>query len=417
MPKKTRDVIVASSDWTVPSEDGLHRRTIVKGAAWTVPVAAVSIATPAAAASKTPTLAFTKDSYSGTACGTITGVQVKRTTDGTTADPGKTVTVTLKDGYTFKDGTTTYSGTTDASGLITLPDIKVPGKGGDTNFSATSDTLSASAPVTTATKDGVAKAANVTTTAGTYEIAKVSTSVGAKYYLTSDNKLYYKDTLVASDVTSAVGNAEGSDTVTFVSGGVAKVASGTTVSTPYTIADVKTSVGCNYFLTSDNKLYYKGDLVATDVTSAVGNAKGGDSVYFVTGGVAKNATGTKIGDTFTTKNVTTAVGANYYITSDNKLYHANDLVDSNVTSAVGIYTGSNDSVSYVSNGTAKSATVTTISNTYTFKDATTAVGANYFLTSGNDLYHGNDLVATDVTSAVGIYTTADTVTYVTTACA
>ncbi|WP_181026642.1 hypothetical protein [Rathayibacter rathayi] len=51
MPKKTRDVIVASSDWTVPSEDGLHRRTIMKGAAWTVPVVAVSVATPAAAAS------------------------------------------------------------------------------------------------------------------------------------------------------------------------------------------------------------------------------------------------------------------------------------------------------------------------------------------------------------------------------
>ncbi|PPH73264.1 hypothetical protein [Rathayibacter rathayi] len=53
MPKKTRDLIVASSDWTVPSADGVHRRTIVKGAAWTVPVVAVSIATPAAAASNT----------------------------------------------------------------------------------------------------------------------------------------------------------------------------------------------------------------------------------------------------------------------------------------------------------------------------------------------------------------------------
>lgn len=52
MPKKTRDVIVASSDWTVPTADGVHRRTIVKGAAWTVPVVAVAMATPAAAASE-----------------------------------------------------------------------------------------------------------------------------------------------------------------------------------------------------------------------------------------------------------------------------------------------------------------------------------------------------------------------------
>ncbi|AND15308.1 hypothetical protein [Rathayibacter tritici] len=110
MPKKnTLRATFDSSTWTIPSEDGLHRRTIVKGAAWTVPVVAVSIGTPAAAASNSPTLAFTQASYSGTACGTITGVQVKRTLDGTTADPGKTVTVTVTDGYTFKDGTKTYS--------------------------------------------------------------------------------------------------------------------------------------------------------------------------------------------------------------------------------------------------------------------------------------------------------------------
>lgn len=51
MPKKSRDVMVASSDWTVPTADGVHRRTIVKGAAWSVPVVAVAIGTPAAAAS------------------------------------------------------------------------------------------------------------------------------------------------------------------------------------------------------------------------------------------------------------------------------------------------------------------------------------------------------------------------------
>lgn len=33
MTKKTRDLIVTTSDWTIPSKDGLHRRTIVKGAA------------------------------------------------------------------------------------------------------------------------------------------------------------------------------------------------------------------------------------------------------------------------------------------------------------------------------------------------------------------------------------------------
>ncbi|MHC2186599.1 hypothetical protein ACVLV4_002262 [Rathayibacter agropyri] len=41
---------------TIPSEDGLPRRTIVKGAAWTVPVVAIAMATPASAASTTTCL-------------------------------------------------------------------------------------------------------------------------------------------------------------------------------------------------------------------------------------------------------------------------------------------------------------------------------------------------------------------------
>ncbi|WP_146078261.1 hypothetical protein [Rathayibacter rathayi] len=193
MPKKTRDVIVASSDWTVPAADGVHRRTIVKGAAWTVPVVAVSVATPAAAASKSPTLAFTQAKYTGTACKTITGVQVKRTTDGTTPDAGKTVTVTLKDGYTFADGKTTYSGTTDANGLITLPDIKVPSKGGDSNFGATSNTLSATAPVSsTATAlTGIYKSGSTSPIANSSTAIKSISyaSSGAYYFQNSDGSI------------------------------------------------------------------------------------------------------------------------------------------------------------------------------------------------------------------------------------
>ncbi|AND17346.1 hypothetical protein [Rathayibacter tritici] len=145
-PTTTR-TITLSEGWSIPTENGVGRRTLVKGAAWAVPAVAVTTATPAAAASGSPTLAFTRSSYSGTACGTITGVQVKRTTDGTTADPGRSVTVKLADGYTFADGKTSYTGTTGSDGLITLPDISVPARGGKSTFAATSDSLSASAPV------------------------------------------------------------------------------------------------------------------------------------------------------------------------------------------------------------------------------------------------------------------------------
>ncbi|AZZ56657.1 hypothetical protein [Rathayibacter iranicus] len=99
MPKKTRDVIVASSDWTVPSADGVHRRTIVKGAAWTVPVVAVAMATPAAAASEAfvcPTVpassGWTKPVTSGTSTGpgvyewSTDGTEWQNTKDSTKAD-------------------------------------------------------------------------------------------------------------------------------------------------------------------------------------------------------------------------------------------------------------------------------------------------------------------------------------------
>ncbi|PPG65701.1 hypothetical protein [Rathayibacter rathayi] len=145
---KFRDVGSPLSDWTIPAEDGVHRRTIVKGAAWTIPVVAVSVATPAAAASKTPTLKFTQTSYSVGACETLKGVQVKRTIDGTVPDPNKTVTVTLPTGYKFVDGTTTYSGTTDSSGLMTLPDIVPPKTAGSATLTASSEGLAATAPVT-----------------------------------------------------------------------------------------------------------------------------------------------------------------------------------------------------------------------------------------------------------------------------
>jgi len=43
--------IKLGDDWTVPNPDGLSRRTIVKGAAWTVPTIAIAAAAPSAAAS------------------------------------------------------------------------------------------------------------------------------------------------------------------------------------------------------------------------------------------------------------------------------------------------------------------------------------------------------------------------------
>ncbi|AND17653.1 hypothetical protein [Rathayibacter tritici] len=47
----TREVTLGG-DWIIPAHDGFARRTLVKGAAWSIPAVSVAIATPAAAASK-----------------------------------------------------------------------------------------------------------------------------------------------------------------------------------------------------------------------------------------------------------------------------------------------------------------------------------------------------------------------------
>ncbi|MGV2982668.1 hypothetical protein ACNPNP_03085 [Microbacterium sp. AGC85] len=138
---------VPLTDETVTTS-GIKRRTVVKASAWAVPVIAVAVATPLAAASTTTqTLEFTQPSYPGDRCGVLTGVQVRVADDGTAA-AGVTVTVTLDDGYTFADGSTSHTGVTGASGLLTLPDINVPAAGGNTVLTATSGANSVSAPVT-----------------------------------------------------------------------------------------------------------------------------------------------------------------------------------------------------------------------------------------------------------------------------
>jgi hypothetical protein len=134
---------------------GVNRRTVVKASAWAVPVIAVAVATPLAAASAgTQTIEFTQPSYAGDRCEVLTGVQVQVANDGTAA-PGVTVTVTLGNGYTFADGSTSHTGVTGASGLLTLPDINVPLTGGNTILTATSGANSDSAPVTAPAAGGV----------------------------------------------------------------------------------------------------------------------------------------------------------------------------------------------------------------------------------------------------------------------
>ncbi|WP_146085106.1 hypothetical protein [Rathayibacter tritici] len=437
MPKKTRDVIVASSDWTVTSADGVHRRTIVKGAAWTVPVVAMSVGTPAAAASNSPTLAFTQNSYSGNACETITGVQVKRTTDGTTADAGKVVTVTLKDGFTFADGTTTYSATTDSSGLITLPNIKVPTGEKSTTFTATSDSLSGSAPATSTAyavrryyhAPGASTGSSSLIRAG----YKGATAYGDQIFLTSDGQLLNgapsgSPEVIGTNVTS-VSQVEydSADNMFFnyvTKSGEVRIykrdSGNTTGASSLTKSDEKnaTAYGDGIYLTSAGALYFSSQAIGTDVASVSQvNYASDNSIYidYVTksGEVRQfykkgdQTTGSSSSVT-TGKTGATALGDNFYLTSSGDLVSATTTIATDVTSASqlaydsanGIYmdyvTSTGDVYLYYRKS--GDSTGTSTKKASGFKDAT-ALGESMFLTNDGKLYNAGELIATGVTSA------------------
>ncbi|WP_022878632.1 hypothetical protein [Microbacterium sp. B19] len=128
-------------------DDGVARRTILAGAAWSIPVIATAAVAPAASASGTLALAFNQASYTGTACSTITGAYVTATTNGTPTT-GASITVTLSNGYTFAGGSATYTSTSDASGRVSLPAISVPSIGGTSALQGVSGTASSSATAT-----------------------------------------------------------------------------------------------------------------------------------------------------------------------------------------------------------------------------------------------------------------------------
>ncbi|MHC2185687.1 hypothetical protein ACVLV4_001329 [Rathayibacter agropyri] len=435
--EKHRDVESSLSAWTIPAEDGVHRRTLVKGAAWTIPVVAVAVGTPAAAASNQPTLAFTQGSYTGNACETITGVQMKRTTDGSTADAGKVVTVTLKDGFTFADGTTTYSATTNSSGLITLPNIKVPTGEKSTTFNAASDSLSASAPVTS-TAYAVrkyTKASGASTGASSIIRPgyKGATVYGDQIFLTSDGQLLNGANTGAPEVigtsVTSVSQIEYDSADNLFLNYVTKAGdirlykrdSGNTTGA----SSLKesglvgaTAYGDGIYLTSGGDLYFGSQQIGGDVKSVsqvnYDNQNGIYIDYVNSSGAVRQfykngtqATGTSTPVT-TGKTDATALGDNIYLDSSGELFAGTRSIATGVKSASqvaydsqnGIYmdyvTDKGDVYLYYQKSGSNSGTSEKKASGFT---GATALGEAMFLTSDGKLYNGSELISTNVTSA------------------
>ncbi|WP_278103351.1 hypothetical protein [Microbacterium proteolyticum] len=272
----------ASSRTSAPS-----RRTILTGAAWSVPVIAAASIAPMASASGVTALAFDKASYSGTACGTITGAYVTVTVGGVPT-AGQSVTVTLSGGYTFSGGAATYTGASDGSGKVSLPSINVPAVGGSQTLSAvalgaTSSSASVIAPVPASSAaryyDSFAlrnQTPGQPLRQSFSDVAAGATAVGYLAFLAPNGELRQNGGLVANGVTSATAHryddATGAwhNTATYVdaSGAHYYDANGPVRLTFSDVPAGSQAIGYLAFLSSTGDLRQNGTLVATGVTSA-----------------------------------------------------------------------------------------------------------------------------------------------------
>ena len=160
-----------------PEDRGVtSRRTIVAAGAWTVPVVAVAVATPAAAASLQPTLEFVGGPFTVAACGTLADVVVHATLDGTKPAVGQIVTVTLPAGLTFSDGTTTQPFTADLNGDVVLTGVKAFGGTTTGVITASAGTLVTTAPVSV-TGGGYAMHLWSYTTQSSYDVGSLPAGV------------------------------------------------------------------------------------------------------------------------------------------------------------------------------------------------------------------------------------------------
>lgn len=403
------------------SSSGLRRRTVVKGAAWSVPVVAMAVATPLAAASVGGvTLEFVDGPYSVNGCADLTDVTIAATTDGTNPAPGAAITVVLPTGLDWADGATgSRTFIADENGRVVLPAIRALNANGTPTLMASTPGANASAPVTVTAQVG-AKIYNV----GPGEVHTAtgvplgSVAVGHGTYLSPAGELLFFNTgagvamPLATDVTSGttvlLGGTQSYST--YVTSGVAMVQDVLTGNTAVAtgVPAGSTAVGHGTFLAPNGDLFYfngatnSSVLVGSGVSSATVALYSGTQpvVTFVSGGTAM-AYNTASGSWLTATGVpagTTAVGHATYLASDGMLYYYRAstssavVISSGVSSAMtALYGGTQPYVTYVTTGIPAVYDVT--NGTYQTATGvpadTTVVGHGTYLAPNGDLVFYN----------------------------
>ncbi|WP_424936080.1 MULTISPECIES: hypothetical protein [Bacteria] len=407
--------------------NGIPRRTLVKGVAWSIPVIATVSAVPLASASPVANriLTFTSSMYTPNSDCEITGVTLRLTQDGAPL-AGQPVTLTLPGDWTV-NGSGSYSGVTDADGNVVVPAIKINTTRGE---SLTLVGRSAGAP-----DASVLASAPSTPVAGEYSfhndrsaiygpVPAGSKALGGGFYQDTAGNIYsgiMDGAMIVAEADQGAVGFVGTGFhywVEYFKGGVAyevRSGGGTPTSFPSVPSDAK-PVSCGYFLQESTGNLYAWDIatpIATGVKTAHGYAQSG--TYYVDYVDAQGAKMYRHSDAVTDfypgipQNVK-ALGNGFYLTPDGTLYSwegGGTLIATNVTSASSFESAYDHGylVDFVSNGSAfyyrSSQGVTPYSPL--LPTDIEAIGGGFFLTGDKRLLTGKDgkVLASSITSAGG----------------
>lgn len=400
------------------------RRTVLAGAAWTVPAVALAAAAPAHAASGL-VLRFDKSSYPADGCSTLSGVKVSLH-DGENPVGGATVTVYLPQGLTFVAGGPAASGPTDDDGVFTVPDIHVSAAGATHAMSAISvnNVVTAAAVAVTPHTSALGTPAAVLPAQQWKNVPSGSTPVGANFYLSPAGELWYEDRQVVSNVVAAAGYwTKGNFTgwawqweqadFLLADGQNYYVYQANTPQEYSSVPDGYRPVGRAYFLSDDGDLVWGwgGLPVVSNVKSVV--TWGTDDLYAdieLKTGVLVRARYEKIVETFSPlPESARPVGADYTLSADGDLFYQGRFVAARVTSAVGWYNGywGGQFADYTTErGEALRARDTdpVDPRDHVYQNipaGAKAVGPFYFLSENGDLYYDSQLALSNIDVATG----------------
>ncbi|ALJ18701.1 hypothetical protein [Microbacterium sp. No. 7] len=401
-----------------PPTPGMRRRTVIRGAAWSMPVIAAAVSLPAAAATTSAplTVVFSSPDYSASGCASV-GPVIVLVHRGDAAASAVPVTVSLPDGLIWSDGTTApREFTSDSAGQIVLTDLATPANSGIYALHAVAENATATAAVTvTGSSSAPTVWQNFRRTSldrdTTYaNIPAAATPLGNNYFLL-DGTLYWGNdqhvggVVVATGVTDTIAfHGNDMDFASVLVGGVWTSYRGKDVDATYGAVPASAQkLENNYFL-DDTTLYFKNTVVSTNVVAARG-WHGGNADYadVLIDSTWASYAGTGVYEVYPAVPASAAPIGNKYFLDGTTLWFKNSIVTTNANAAVGFRSPDQDYADVLLGSTWVTYREGDVFETFGSVPATARALGNHYFLDGRTLFYKNTVISANAGSAIGFY--------------